>query len=123
MFRAPVRTIVWVVSQYCVRGGSPTQELVGLGVANVAGAMFNCYTTTGSFSRSAVNNLSGAKSQLAGTVTGLFIMLVLLLLTPVFTNLPQSVQVIHSINWLCRNATSLVISPYLTSACNLPPLL
>jgi MFS superfamily sulfate permease-like transporter len=55
--------------------------------------MFNCYTTTGSFSRSAVNNLSGAKSQLAGTVTGLFIMLVLLLLTPIFTNLPQSVQV------------------------------
>jgi sulfate transporter 4 len=33
---------------------------VGLGIANFAGAMFNSYTTTGSFSRSAVNNSSGA---------------------------------------------------------------
>jgi sulfate transporter 4 len=71
---------------------SPTQELTGLGVANLAGAMFNCYTTTGSFSRSAVNNLSGAKSQLSGFTTGIFIMIVLLVLTPVFTNCPQSVQ-------------------------------
>ena len=36
-----------------------TQELRGLGLANLAGAMFNCYTTTGSFSRSAVNNSVG----------------------------------------------------------------
>lgn len=36
-----------------------TQELRGLGIANLAGAMFNCYTTTGSFSRSAVNNSVG----------------------------------------------------------------
>lgn len=65
---------------------------MGLGLANLAGSMFNCYTTTGSFSRSAVNNLSGAKSQLSGLTTGLFIMVVLLVLTPVFTNCPQSVQ-------------------------------
>lgn len=36
-----------------------TQELRGLGVANLFGAAFNCYTTTGSFSRSAVNNEVG----------------------------------------------------------------
>ena len=36
-----------------------TQELRGLGIANLFGAMFNCYTTTGSFSRSAVNNSVG----------------------------------------------------------------
>ena len=35
------------------------QEIVGLGLANFAGAMSNCYTTTGSFSRSAVNDSSG----------------------------------------------------------------
>ena len=35
------------------------QELRGLGLANLAGAAFNCYTTTGSFSRSAVNNSVG----------------------------------------------------------------
>jgi sulfate transporter 4 len=36
-----------------------TQELRGLGIANLFGAMFSCYTTTGSFSRSAVNNSVG----------------------------------------------------------------
>lgn len=35
------------------------QEIVGLGLANFAGAAFHCYSTTGSFSRSAVNNESG----------------------------------------------------------------
>jgi sulfate transporter 4 len=39
---------------------SYNQEIVGLGIANFAGAMFSSYTTTGSFSRSAVNNSSGA---------------------------------------------------------------
>lgn len=34
-------------------------EIVGLGLANFAGAAFNAYTTTGSFSRSAVNDLAG----------------------------------------------------------------
>lgn len=36
-----------------------TQELRGLGIANIAGALFSAYTTTGSFSRSAVNNSVG----------------------------------------------------------------
>lgn len=69
-----------------------TQELRGLGLANIAGAVFNCYTTTGSFSRSAVNNNVGAKTPLAGFVTGLLVMLVLLVLTGVFTNMSRNVQ-------------------------------
>lgn len=69
-----------------------TQELRGLGLANIAGAIFNCYTTTGSFSRSAVNNSVGGKTQLSGFVSGALVMLVLLVLTPVFTNMSQNVQ-------------------------------
>ena len=42
-----------------------TQELRGLGYANIMGALFNCYTTTGSFSRSAVNNSVGAKTPMS----------------------------------------------------------
>jgi hypothetical protein len=38
----------------------PLQEIVGLGLANFAGSAFNAYSTTGSFSRSAVNYDSGA---------------------------------------------------------------
>ena len=69
-----------------------TQELRGLGLANLGGAIFNCYTTTGSFSRSAVNNSVGAITQLAGIITGFFIMITLLALTPVFKNMSANVQ-------------------------------
>eukprot|EP00667_Euglena_gracilis_P003201 EG_transcript_3207 len=67
---------------------NPTAEIRGLGIANIVGACFNCYTTTGSFSRSSLTNAQGAKSQLAGIVTALCIMLVLLCLTGLFTYLP-----------------------------------
>ena len=48
---------------------SPGRELRGLGIANLFGAAFNCYTTTGSFSRSAVMDQTGAKTQVAAYVT------------------------------------------------------
>lgn len=38
------------------------KEIVGLGLANFMGTLFNSYTTTGSFSRSAVNFSAGAKT-------------------------------------------------------------
>jgi sulfate transporter 4 len=69
-----------------------SQELRGLGIANIAGAAFNCYTTTGSFSRSAVNDATGAKTPLAGFITGISVMLTLLFLTPVFTHMSKNVQ-------------------------------
>ncbi|GIL90343.1 hypothetical protein Vretimale_18206 [Volvox reticuliferus] len=67
----------------------PNQEIVGLGLANFAGAAFNCYTTTGSFSRSAVNNESGAKTGLACFITAWVVGFVLIFLTPVFAHLPM----------------------------------
>ena len=69
-----------------------TQELRGLGIANIAGAMFNSYTTTGSFSRSAVNNDIGAKTPLSNFITGILVLIVLVVLTPVFTNMSKNVQ-------------------------------
>ncbi|CAN6704958.1 unnamed protein product [Malus baccata var. baccata] len=47
------------------------QELFGLGVANIFGSFFSAYPTTGSFSRSAVNHESGAKTGLSGLVMGI----------------------------------------------------
>ncbi|XP_054787738.1 sulfate transporter 4.1, chloroplastic-like isoform X2 [Prosopis cineraria] len=67
------------------------QELFGLGVANVLGSFFSAYPTTGSFSRSAVNHESGAKSGISGIVTGIIITCTLLFLTPLFTDIPQCV--------------------------------
>lgn len=67
------------------------QELFGLGVANVIGSFFSSYPTTGSFSRSAVNHESGAKTGLAGIVTGIIMGCALLFLTQLFEYIPQCV--------------------------------
>jgi sulfate transporter 4 len=67
------------------------QELLALGMSNLIGSMFSSYPVTGSFSRSAVNNSTGALSQLSGLITGLVMLLTLLLLTPLFYYLPQFV--------------------------------
>jgi sulfate transporter 4 len=69
----------------------PSQELIGLGMANFLGGMFQAYPVTGSFSRSAVNNESGAETGIAGMVTATMVGVVLLLLTPVFEKLPLNV--------------------------------
>eukprot|EP01025_Chloroclados_australasicus_P052553 TRINITY_DN612_c0_g2_i2.p2 TRINITY_DN612_c0_g2~~TRINITY_DN612_c0_g2_i2.p2 ORF type:complete len:667 (-),score=99.60 TRINITY_DN612_c0_g2_i2:54-2054(-) len=66
------------------------QELVGLGIANIAGAAFSSYPTTGSFSRSAVANDTGAKSGIAGVVTAILVGIILLFLTPIFENMPMN---------------------------------
>ncbi|XP_058182415.1 sulfate transporter 4.1, chloroplastic-like isoform X2 [Rhododendron vialii] len=65
------------------------QELFGLGVANICGSFFSSYPTTGSFSRSAVNNESGAKTGLSGVVMGIIMACALLFLTPLFEYIPQ----------------------------------
>ena len=49
-----------------------TQEIIGLGLANLAGCMFSAYTTTGSFSRSAVSADIGSKTGLFGVFTSAY---------------------------------------------------
>ncbi|CAA0809402.1 Sulfate transporter 4.1- chloroplastic [Striga hermonthica] len=67
------------------------QELFGLGVANIAGSFFSVYPTTGSFSRSAVNHESGAKTGLSGIVMGVIMGCALQFMTPLFEQIPQCV--------------------------------
>ena len=43
-----------------------TQELIAIGAANIANSFFSGYPITGSFSRTAVNAMSGVKTQLGG---------------------------------------------------------
>eukprot|EP00492_Amphilonche_elongata_P003828 TRINITY_DN41_c0_g1_i7.p1 TRINITY_DN41_c0_g1~~TRINITY_DN41_c0_g1_i7.p1 ORF type:complete len:546 (+),score=67.52 TRINITY_DN41_c0_g1_i7:746-2383(+) len=64
-------------------------EMVALGMTNFFGSMFSAYPVTGSFSRSAVNNSSGARSQMAGLWTFAVIALTLICLTPVIYYLPK----------------------------------
>ncbi len=67
------------------------RELVGLGLANVAGSVFSAYPVTGGFSRSAVNYQSGARTPLASVITAVLILLTLLFFTPLFYYLPNAV--------------------------------
>mmetsp|Transcript_1045 Transcript_1045/g.2927 ORF Transcript_1045/g.2927 Transcript_1045/m.2927 type:complete len:569 (-) Transcript_1045:10-1716(-) len=80
---------------YTIEAG---QELLALGMANLVGACFSCYPVTGSFSRSAVNQMTGAQTQLSGVITSLLMLLTLLFLTPLFTNLPKFVLAAIVIN-------------------------
>lgn len=64
-------------------------EMVALGFTNFLGSFLSCYPVTGSFSRSAVNNSSGARSQVSGLWTCLVIASTLVILTPVIYYLPK----------------------------------
>ncbi|MFL1896749.1 SulP family inorganic anion transporter [Aquimarina sp. 2-A2] len=67
------------------------QELIALGTANIVGSFFQSYPTTGGFSRTAVNDQSGAKTGIAPLVSALIVGLTLLFLTPLFYYLPNTV--------------------------------
>jgi SulP family sulfate permease len=69
----------------------PNQELIGLGLANIGGAFFKAFPTTGGFSRTAVNDQSGAKTGMASVISALLIGLTLLFLTPLFFYLPKAI--------------------------------
>jgi SulP family sulfate permease len=69
----------------------PNQELVGQGLANLLGSFSQSFPVSGSFSRSAVNLNSGAKTGLSNVYVGLFVLLTLLFLTPMLYHLPQAV--------------------------------
>jgi len=66
-------------------------ELRGLGLANVISSLFSGYVVTGGFSRTAVNYQAGAKTGLASIITAVVVMLTLLVLTPLFYYLPNTI--------------------------------
>ena len=69
----------------------PNQELVGQGLANLVGAATQAFPVSGSFSRSAVNMNSGARTGMSSVFTAVFVLLTLLFLTPLLYHLPQAV--------------------------------
>jgi sulfate permease, SulP family len=67
------------------------RELIALGAAGFAGGFFRAYPAGGGLSQTAVNDASGARSQLAGLVTAAATALTLLALAPLFSDLPLAV--------------------------------
>ncbi len=70
---------------------SPNQELFALGISKFFGSLFQALPTSGSFTRSAVNNDSGAQTTIASMITALLIALTLWFLTPLFYYLPKAI--------------------------------
>lgn len=66
------------------------QELVGQGLGNIFGSMFQSYATSGSFSRSAVNIGAGALTGFSAVVTTIVVTITLLWFTPLLYHLPQA---------------------------------
>lgn len=66
------------------------QELVGQGLSNMVGSLFQSYAVSGSFSRSAVNIGAGAVTGFSSVVTGLMVLITLIWFTPLLYHLPQA---------------------------------
>lgn len=68
----------------------PNQELFALGISKLVGSFFQSIPTSGSFSRSAINNESGGMTGVSSIVTALLISITLLFLMPLFYYLPEA---------------------------------
>ena len=68
----------------------PNQEMVGLGVANLAAAFFQGFPISSSSSRTPVAEAAGAKTQLTGVVSSLVIALLLVLAPELLQDLPHT---------------------------------
>ena len=66
-------------------------ELIGQGLAKIASAFNHAMPVSGSFSRSALNLASGAKTGMSSLFTALFVLLTLLFFTPLLYHLPKAV--------------------------------
>lgn len=81
----------------------PSQELIALGVANAGSGALGGLAGGGSLSQSAVNESAGARSEISPLVAAALIVVTVLLLTPLFKNLPEAVLaalIIHAVSHL-----------------------
>jgi sulfate permease, SulP family len=69
----------------------PRQELLGIGMANLATALGQGYPVAGGLSQSAVNDKAGARTPLALVFASVTLALCLLFLTGLLENLPKAV--------------------------------
>lgn len=66
------------------------KEFIGQGLANIVGAFFHSYPVSGSFSRTAINFKSGAKTAMSSVITSVGVIITLLFLTSLLYYLPKA---------------------------------
>ncbi|XP_053324878.1 solute carrier family 26 member 6-like [Spea bombifrons] len=67
------------------------QELIALGLSNLTGSFFHCFAVTSSMSRSLVQESTGGNTQIAGSVSSLIILVIILKAGELFTSLPKAI--------------------------------
>ncbi|QLG46152.1 SulP family inorganic anion transporter [Costertonia aggregata] len=67
------------------------KELLALGTSNILGSFFQSFPITASFSRSAINQQAGAKTNFAGICSVCMVLVTLLYLIPFFYYLPKAI--------------------------------
>ncbi|XP_004368780.1 solute carrier family 26 member 6 [Trichechus manatus latirostris] len=68
-----------------------SQELVALGLSNLIGGIFQCFPISCSMSRTLVQETTGGNTQVAGAVSSLFILIIIVKLGELFQDLPKAV--------------------------------
>jgi SulP family sulfate permease len=69
---------------------NPNQEFLGQGLANMIAAFFHCFPASGSFTRSAINFDAGAKTKLAGILSGVIVAVMLIFFAPYAKYIPTA---------------------------------
>ncbi|KAK9883788.1 hypothetical protein WA026_001983 [Henosepilachna vigintioctopunctata] len=67
-----------------------TQEMLAIGMCNIASSFVQSMPVTGALSRGAVNNASGVKSTFGGIYTAIIVMVSLKFFTPAFSYIPKA---------------------------------
>lgn len=68
------------------------QEIVGQGMSNFVGGFFQAYAGSGSFTRSALNAESGAVTPMSAIFAAIFLLMLLLVVSPLVTHVPVPVM-------------------------------
>jgi SulP family sulfate permease len=82
------------------------QEFIGQGLANLVGSFFQSYPVSGSFSRTAINYTSGARTWVSSVVATLGVIIALLFLTPFIAYIPRA-----ALSALVISAVMLLFNP------------
>jgi sulfate permease, SulP family len=83
----------------------PDQELIALGAANLGSGLVGGLPSGGSLSQSAVNEGAGARSEASPLVAALLMVVTVLVLMPLFEDLPEAVLaalIIHAVSHLWK---------------------
>ncbi len=97
-----VAKFVWYKTKQKI---SANRELIWQWLANISSSLFGWYGVAGSFSKTAVNMRNGAQTGLSSVITGLWVIITLLFLTPLLYHLPiasLSAVIIVAVIWLIK---------------------